>query len=174
MSVTFNFISCEKKMPIPQEVLEEFPAKKWEKVECITSDLYKFNLQKFEITDDDKLFLMGQDGTIEKQDFTGEIVFSTMQLSEDYDYILYFKSLFFKGELKELTLEKLDKKENSLRIAYQETNEKIAIDYHKNKHKLVFKLCIFYLDCVSFVLSKIRTSLGFLINLTWKVQRLLT
>ena len=174
MSVTFNFISCEKKMPIPQEVLEEFPAKKWEKVECITSDLYKFHLQKFEITDDDKLFLMGQDGTIEKQDFTGEIVFSTMQLSEDYDYILYFKSLFFKGELKELTFKRLDKKENSLRKEQDKISNEALLLYQVKKNKIWFKFYSFYFNCVHFTLALVRVLLGSLINLTWRVQRIIT
>ena len=171
---SINFVFCDRKLPLPQEVIKEFPEIRWEEVEFLTNDLNKFSLEKFEITEDGKLFLKRFNGTVEKQDFTGEIVFSTMQLSEDYDYIIYFKSLFFKGELKELTFEIFDKKENSLRKEHERTTNEAILLYQNNKNKIWSKIHFSYSYCVCLTFALVRVLLGFLINLTWKAQRIIT
>ena len=171
---SINFIFCERKLPIPEEVVKEFPELRWEDVEFLTNDLGEFSLNEFEITEDGNLFLRRPNGTIEKQDFTGEVVFSTMQLSEDYDYVVFFKSLFFKGELKELTFKRLDKKENSLRKEQDKISNEALLLYQVKKNKIWFKFYSFYFNCVHFTLALVRVLLGSLINLTWRVQRIIT
>lgn len=171
---SLNIIFCDKKLPIPQEVLGEFPEISWEQVQFLTNDLNKFELQEFEITEDGNFFLKNPDGTIEKQDFTGEITFSTMQLSKDYDYIIYFKSLFFKGNLKELNFDKLEKKENSLRKNQEKRNDEMFSVYREKKGKMWFKFYSFYYNSVVFVFALIRLMLVELMNLTWKIQRIIT
>ena len=171
MEKTINYISCYKKLPVPEEVAKEFPGILWEDMLFFTHDLNKFSLEELEITDDDKLFLNNKDGTIEKQDFTGEIVFSTMQFSEEHDYILYFKALFFKGELKELNLDKLIKKENTFRKTLEKANNESLLLYEDKKNKTWFKIYSFYYKCVRFVLILTRLVLGVLIDLTFKIER---
>jgi len=143
-------------------------------VEFLTNDLSKFSLQEFEITDDDKLFLRNPDGTLEKQNFTGEIAFSTLLLSDDHDYLIYLKALFFRGELKELNFEELNKKENGVRKKIEKINDEVVRDYEKNKEKIAVKLYYFYVRIVNFALGTTRILLGISINLTWKLQRFLT
>lgn len=171
MEETINYISCYKKLPVPEEILREFPGILWEDILFLTNDLNRFSSEDFEITDDDKLFLKNKDGTIEKQDFTGEIIFSTAHLSEEYDYLLYFKVLFFKGQLKELSLEKLVKRENLFRKTLEKANDEIASLYEKNKNKTCFKIYSLYRKCARFVLILVRLVLEVLINLTFKIER---
>ena len=83
-------------------------------------------MQEYEISEDE-IFLRLEDRTIEKQDYTGDIEFSTIIPieKEEIDYELMFKALYFKGELKEIVFEELFEHSQAERKESQEKVMKI-------------------------------------------------
>ena len=141
-------IICEKILPIPWEDFSEEETKflnktQWDELEFYTSSFLDYGLEPnffstYTITEDGQFYKnlirikveKNKEGEaiydevpagIERQDFTGEIHFSSAILGEeDYDYDMTFSALFYKGELKELNLEdwsKLDNKKRKAAIA---------------------------------------------------------
>ena len=56
---------------------------------------------------------------IELQEFTGEILFGTVFYGKDHDYLIEFKSLFWKGDMKEVELSSNEKHSNEERLEAQ-------------------------------------------------------
>lgn len=170
----YNFISCEAKLPIPEEVLKEFPETKWDEVQFLNYDLYGlFSLEKFEISEDNLLYLRGEDGVIERQNITRSIVFWTSLSSNDYDYFLFFEALVFKGEAKEITFYKLEKVENAPRKQKEKALDEALEEYTRNQKKAQYKISLFFCSCAVFLLGLIRICLGGVMNLTFKMQKFL-
>tara|TARA_R100000808_G_scaffold1950_1_gene8267 strand:+ start:54620 stop:55234 length:615 start_codon:yes stop_codon:yes gene_type:complete len=57
---------------------------------------------------------------IERDEYTGEIVFGTLFKGKKYDYWIEFKTLFWKGDLKEVELANYEKKSNAPRLEAKE------------------------------------------------------
>ena len=131
-------VFCEKKLPIPFESFSEedkeiFDNLNWDNQEFFTSSFVECvessdTISSYTITEDDQLYRSltkieferneeneaiptEKDEGIERQDFTGELLFGTAVLGERYDYEMSFIALYFKGELKEL--ERLDWKKTN-------------------------------------------------------------
>ena len=82
----------------------------------------------------DELVTKEFDAGLTKQDFTGEITFGTEIFGENHDYEIIFKTLFFKGDLKELELDHFSKRDNSKR---REAAKKIQreVQLHQRKKR---------------------------------------
>lgn len=180
---------CEKELPIPWEDFSEeenevFKKIQWDEQEFYTSSFYDADIEEFSVAtytiSEDGLFYrartkieweIGDEGhpepkdkgeEIERQDFTGEIAFSTEILEDKYDYEISFVALFFKGELKELNKEVWDKRDNSKRKkALNKISETMREEELKRKsfsHKigLPFRIVLnFITSIVKWVLFKI-------------------
>lgn len=140
--MVLNKIICEKKLPIPWEDFSDedkniFDNIKWDEEEFYTSSFFDSDILpsvypvytitedgqfykslteiKFEENEKGEITTSERDGGIEKQEFTGEIYFGTEILKDDHDYLITFKALFYKGELKELKMEEWSKRSSEKR-----------------------------------------------------------
>jgi len=137
-----NRLICEYPLPLPPSVKEDadgdFKEVTWDEFEfytpsflisndfmsqatyTITSDgqLYKDEVDfEVAIDEDGEIFSKETNSGIEKQDFTGQVLFGSEVLGDDNDHSIDFKALFYKGELKELDLEDYTKHSNERRKA---------------------------------------------------------
>jgi len=186
----FDGIVCEYKLPLPED-LGELSEIGWGELEFQTKSLNN-TLSKYTIEDDGQIYEektkqkliedenspdkarieIIEDG-IEKNYFTGELIFYTYLPTKEYDYFIEFTALFWKGELKEIERTEWKKEENTER----KEEEKKYEDLHKKLRKqaedqTIFKKII--KTCVHIVTYCIRWILGFLVKLTWKLERWLT
>jgi len=142
-------IICEHKLPIPTDKLEEDDELLFSLVEWDELEFHSFNYgdstivemiesRKITISDDGQIYehllkekYSEEDGLlkleliedgIEKQDYTGEIIFGTLFKGKKHDYWIDFKALFWKGDMKEVELSSYEKNSNELRL---ETKKKI-------------------------------------------------
>ena len=106
MEVNFfhDHIVCEHPLPLPEKE-EELKSMDWEdfhfvcdKIGSCTDDMYEY-----QIADNGFIYKKEENG-ISQQELTCEIKFFGIRSGEKCDYSLEFSSLFFKGELKELSL----------------------------------------------------------------------
>ena len=139
--MTPDYIICEHKLPIPEEVsnLIVNPVD-WDEFEFHTysfvasSDPWSFD--KYTISSDGQLYkeiikkelaendagnldiIESYDG-IERQEYTGSLTFSALHLDKEYDFYLEFEGLFWKGDMKEIELLEWEKADNSQRKEIQ-------------------------------------------------------
>jgi hypothetical protein len=85
-----------------------------------------------------------------------------------------FKALFWKGDLKELTLTESNSTDNGDRIKAQAKFKKHIERVTARKEKRWFKLYTAYGRVVSLVFSTARYLLGSLMNLTIRIERWIT
>ena len=131
----YDTVLCEYELPLPDEVKELKNPPDWKKWEFQTKSIVaedSFFLGGFgdtyTIEDDGQLYkeiierevveqedgqseLIEKDRGIEKQFFTGEIRFYNLHMEEKHDYWIEFLALFWKGELKEISLGKWENTE---------------------------------------------------------------
>ena len=183
----FDGIVCEYKLPLPEE-LGELSKINWNEFEFQTKSLDN-TLDRYTIEDDGQMYKeetkqkLVEDGEkthieivedgIEKSYFTGELIFNTWVPQKEYDYYIEFKALFWKGELKEIERELWDKKDNSHRLEeekrYEELHNKVL---QQVKQQTLFKKI--KKKCIYSITHCIRWLLGFLVKITWKLERWLT
>lgn len=186
----FDGLICEYKLPLPED-MGELSEINWNEFEFQTKSLDN-TLDRYTIEDDGQMYQektkqnfvddpvhahggyveIIEDG-IEKSYFTGELVFYTWIPQEEYDYYIEFKSLFWKGDLKEIERVEWNKKDNS----HRKEEEKRYEDLHKKVLKQVKQQTLFKKikkRCVYSMTFCIRWLLGFLVKLTWKLERWLT
>ena len=96
------------------------------------------------------------DAGIERMDFTGEIYFGTEFFGKDYDYAITFMVLFYKGDLKELELEKWDKKSNEKRKEAQENLRREFEKINNNKKKYWYQTAF----VIKLIISRILDLVG--------------
>ena len=92
-----NFILFEDAPDyIPEEHEDKFSEINWSDQTFTTFSICSSSMQEYEISEDE-IFLRLEDRTIEKQDYTGDIEFSTIIPieKEEIDYELMFKALYF-------------------------------------------------------------------------------
>lgn len=89
-------------------------------------------------------------GGIEKCDFSGEIRFGNIFTPEDgqEDYFLEFIALFWKGDLKELKLEKWSKHGNVERKDAENKLKKLIAESVERKKRWHFPIVEFYKRCM--------------------------
>ena len=133
----FNYLICEYPLPLPEEAKEIDSLPDWSEFEFQTKSLSLEDENMFElgvyhldeegeiyrqiidnkyVEDEEGLVQVKEiDKGIERVDFTGELIFNGLHLTEEYDYFMEFKALFWKGELKELNLSEWSKEDNVAR-----------------------------------------------------------
>lgn len=149
-------IICEYPLPfekfIDQEQDEDFSGIEWDELAFDTFSFFndnEFQKSSYLISEDglfyehvfnvelcrnenDELFPKEIDAGLTRQEFTGEITFGTEIFGKDYDYEIIFQALFFKGELKELSLDSFEKKDNLKR---KEIAKKLHDELRKENKK---------------------------------------
>ena len=149
--VHFNKVICEYSLPIPDEKLDEegredFKDVKWDEFEFFTSsffdyDVYSADLEfpTYTISEDGQFYKESSLEGVELQEFTGEIFFGTQVFGKKSDYDISFVALFYKGELKELDLNRWEKESNKKRKKLEQSfidevakqaEKKIGIGYY--------------------------------------------
>jgi hypothetical protein len=174
---------CEHPLPVPfedftEEEEEYFKETRWDEMHFYTSSFFDYDeelncVSSYTITEDGQFyrdktevtFVEGEDGSIErkerdggieKQNFTGEIYFGTEILEESCDYTVTFKSLFYKGELKELDLEEFEKRNNEER---KKSFDKISCKVKEEKDRtnsLRYKIALPFVKVSYFTVSIIK------------------
>ena len=109
---------------------------------------------------------------IERMDLTGELIFSALHLDKDEDFYLQFKALFWKGEMKELELEEWEKSDNKHRKKMQKQLQEQLKKQDKRDKSLAKKIKSFTLWLIRPILGLIRYVLGFIVKITWGIERL--
>ena len=188
----FDYVICERALPIPQVVLDDCPDEKWDETQFQTKSLDSM-LEDYEISEDGTLYVHDYelrvhdqeqgpfgpkteriDKGILEQDFTGEIEFYGDFVGKENDHWLEFKALFWKGQLKELDLIKHEADDPAERIELEKMLTK-QFDSMKKKHDSAwYKAWGFITLPVVFVLSAIRWFFGLIIKLTFTIQRWIT
>jgi hypothetical protein len=189
----FDYIQCEYPLPLPKES-EGWTAHfskgvkapvDWSEFEFQTKSLGN-GLQSFVISEDGVLY--EEIGTrkgllpytkvevesIEKIEYTGELSFYGLHLEEKLDHWLEFKGLFWKGEMKELTLVELKSEDNSERIEFTEKIVEAQSKLKKDSKTSLYKIKSIYTWFVRGILFCIRWTLGFIVKTTWKIERWIT
>ena len=152
--IPISNIICEYPLPLQevknQEEDDDFKGLVWDELAFDTFSFYnenEFQRSSYVISEDGffyehifnmelgrsedgELVPVEMDGGLNKQEFTGEITFGTEIFGKNYDYEMIFKALFFKGELKELSLDSFERKDNSKR---KDVAKKIHLEVEKNK-----------------------------------------
>ena len=186
----FDGIVCEYELPLPEE-LGELSEINWGEFEFQTKSLEN-TLDRYTIEDDGQIYrekttqeiiedeehpnggyVKISENGIEKSFFTGELAFHTWIPQEEHDYYIEFKALFWKGDLKEIERTEWEKKDN----LHRKEEEKKHEDLHekltrKAKEQSLFKKI--KKTCVYSTTYCLRWLLGFLVKLTWKLERWLT
>ena len=186
----FDFIKCEYPLPLPEEAKELKNSPVWSEIEFQTKNLrglleiytieedgqFYRELLKRELVNSENGFteILEQESGIEKQELTGEVFFHTLHMEEDYDYFISFLALFWKGELKELTLGEWKREDNKERLENEKKfNQAINCKLHREK-KWWHKPYNLYKSLVSLFFYIIKYILGCFIKLCWKIERWIT
>jgi len=168
-----NRMACEYPLPIPFEKFSEdekifFSCIDWSAETFYTSSFFQEVdedvILSYSITEDGdfynektiidqvvdengETFLKEKNGGIERQEFTGEILFGTEFLGDEktnldskFDYVFNFKVIFFKGELKELDLFSFEKSDNKNRRQVQKQLEKYSKREIKKGKSILYKI----------------------------------
>ena len=189
----FDYIQCEYPLPLPKES-EGWTADfskgvkapvEWSEFEFQTKSLDNC-LQSFVISEDGVLYQeqgvrKGQlpytkveVESIEQIEYTGELSFYGLHMEEKLDHWLEFKGLFWKGEMKELTLEELRSEDNFERLEFTEAIEEAHSKYEKDSKTFLYKIKSIYTPFVRGILFCVRWTLGFIVKMTWKFERWIT
>jgi len=185
-----NLITCDYPLPILGEQLEEIEnPPDWSEMEfhldheTILSD-HLFS--KYSIEADGQIyeervdFTVGGDPTdpvieqvglgIEKKEYTGELIFHGVHLDKDHDFVMTFKSLFWKGDLKEIELVEWDKKNNSERVKLQERARKEFQNKIAEKKKWWYKPYVLFSSVLRSFLVLAARLLGFFLRIVSDIE----
>lgn len=168
-----KFLTCEKPLPIPREILDSFPERKWNEVDFIFFSYFFYgdDLDKYEISEDGSIYQRGESGEITKKEITNELNFSTLLIGEEYDFFLSFKALFFKGELKELSLNEFKKTENRERKERDKKNIERISTAMKQTQKTYYKIFILYRGLIMWIFKWIFRAFDLFGNVLTRVGR---
>ncbi len=169
----FDLIKTEYKLPIPKGFESLFSKIDFEKQDFIT---YSFNppaLNLYSLAVDGRIYLEKQNGGIERVDYTGELEIESLLILDEDDYLLQYKILYYKGELKEIEISLCEKRDNKKR---KEVEREILLGLkEKSYFARVFEdLELLYSSVICGLLSIVRYVLGLLFKFTWFLQRVLT
>jgi hypothetical protein len=146
---------CEYPLPVPFEEFTEkekkyFEKVKWDELDFFTSSFFDYDngldsVCSYTISEDGQFYkskitveldhddkgqvqLKEIDDGIERQEFTGEIYFGAEFLEEgNNDYVITFRALLYKGDVKELDLESWERTDNQERkLASEKLSEFVA------------------------------------------------
>ena len=93
-----------------------------------------------------------------------------MHTEESYDYFFEFMALFWKGEIKEINLNKWEKESNKRRKLAQDQLSKKMNKIIKTQKKWWFPLYKFFYAVFSFFLGLIKYFLAVFLKICWKIE----
>lgn len=194
----FSSLICEYPLPVPfekftEEEKKDFENIKWDEVvfqtySFLDEDAFFRNiLITYTITDDGFLYkgeaewvpyedktgeikYKEKDNGIEKQDLTGELYFVTQVFGEKNDYVLTFKVIFYKGELKELTFEDKTRESNEKRKEFLRKMQESVIKNLEDKKSPWYNFIYFIKSIFIFLLQVIKKPLLTLYNALTRIQ----
>lgn len=185
----FDFLKSEYLLPLPDllkgdkkfelsEVnfhTQSFPAPTMDEYEIAEDgQLYRWTVDK-EITQTDiGLQVKEKSRELSRQDFSGEVAFFGVYLGKKHDYYIEYKALFWKGDLKEVHLEKCDEEDNKIRKASQKKIKAAVDEFLQNKDKWWYNVYSGYIAIVRFFTFAIRWFFELFIRFTWKIEKWLT
>ncbi|MAF43664.1 MAG: hypothetical protein CMI54_05790 [Parcubacteria group bacterium] len=179
---------CEHDLPLPSSLEEDEDQKrdfrdvKWDELDFFTSSFFDFELgedkeivshytisedgqfykSKVEIVygedEDGKEITKEKDKGIEKQEFTGEILFGAEIFGENHDYTTVFRALLYKGDLKEIELNDWKKDNNKHRKEVEKIQENMLLEWQERRSSLkykVFSAIFFVIKWILFIPYKI-------------------
>ena len=180
-----DYLKCEYPLPIPKELEkdknfsisgQEFQTFSFDHPcmdEYEISDdgqVYRWSIERVVETENGRLEIKEKSRELLKLDHTGEVLFSTLYMTDNKDYYIDYKVLFWKGDLKEVSLEDVDVSSNKKRIQGQQQLKSYISKLNDRRSRWWF---IFYEIIRSLVRSMnfcIRWVLGWIIKLTWKID----
>ena len=178
----FDYVKSEYKLPLPQEVVDDLSDTDWDEVEFQTKSFDWPTLDAYEISEEGSIYMEVYNRTgeglldrtrtgIEKIDYTGELIFYTDLMSKEWDYWIEFKALFFKGELKEIELNELEKKDPKEREEMEELIQKNFSKFVEQRNSRWRKLLTVAAFPIRLLLAITKWLLGLAIKLVWKAER---
>ena len=186
----FDFVQCEYPLPLGDHAKELETVPDWSTFEFQTKDFSSL-LNNYVISEDGQIYLediscqlspdregawhpfekLPGNGGIEKLNYTGEFVFFGLVMGKKNDVWIEFKVLFWKGDLKEISLEEWNKEDNAERIAMKKSFDAALKKYKKKSKRHWYKINVVYTQLMRSIFSCARWLLGSLINITWKLER---
>jgi len=178
----FDYVKSEYKLPLPQEVLDDLGDTNWDEVEFQTKSFDFPTLDAYEISEEGSIYMEVYNRTgeglldrtrtgIEKIDYTGELIFYTDLMSKKWDYWIEFKALFFKGELKEIELNELEKKDPEERLEMEKLIQENFSKFVDRKNSWWTKALGVITLPVRLLLAIIKWILGFLVGMILRIER---
>jgi len=188
----FDYIECEYKLPLPdftEEESKDLIEIEWAEVEFQTKafdrilikytisedgQLYENKIEREWVEDDESLTgvtMKEKEDGIERIDYSGELLFHGLVLGEKYDHWLEFKTLWWKGDLKEIDHIDHKKEDNSERIKAQKHFNDALKDFSTRQERWWFPIYSFYRRVLTVFFGAIRWSVGLMAKITWKIER---
>ena len=186
----FDFVQCEYPLPLGDHAKELEIVSDWSTFEFQTKNFSNL-LKNYVISEDGQIYLEdilcqlspdregawhpfeklpGNDG-IEKLNYTGEFLFYGLVMGEKNDFWVEFTALFWKGGLKEISLEECTKEDNTERIEMKKSFDDAMKRYKKKSNKRWFKINVVYTRFMRSIFNCTRWLLGSLIKITWRLER---
>ena len=181
----FDYVKSEYELPLPQEVLDDLRDTDWDEVEFQTRSFDLPALDTYEISEEGSIYMETYKSTgegildrtrtgIEKIDYTGELIFYTALMSEERDYWIQFKALFYTGELKEIELDELEKNDPAERLKIEKMIKKNFSKFLEQRNSWLRKVFYVVTLPLRLLLAIIKLILGFLVGLILRVERWLS
>lgn len=199
--MSFNNLICEYPLPVPfdkfcEETKEDLKDVKWNELVFFTPSIveeWANNVNGFlnyTISEDGQLYrcitiretVLNEDGEgvekernegLERVNTTGEIAFGVSLLKENFDYSVYFNALFFKGDLKELSLNRWEKMENKKRKDLTKKYIELLRQDIQKKKRLFYKVFSFFRNGLSLAIGFIRWILSKVFYWLGEVQEII-
>lgn len=162
-----SFLIFEKELPLTKEIINDFPSQKWNEILFVFFSPSLFSSGNYEVSENGFIYQRMDDGSLEKKEMTNEISFSTLLINEELDCYLSFKALFFKGELKEVNLNKVIKTDNKERKIREKVSLEILNKRIKRRGGSLYKIFSVYKKIVSFlffILFKVYNFVGAILS----------
>jgi len=181
-----NQVKVEYPLPIPEELAEEMKnPPNWGETmfqftenQSLSENLFStFSIESdgqiyeekmdFKVEEDSlETFSVG----IEKKEYTGELIFHGVHLEDKYDFVMSFKTLFWKGDLKEIELLEWEKNKNTDRVKFQERTRKMLSEEVATKKKWWYKPLWYVSFVIRFFLVLSARALGFFLRIVSKIE----
>jgi len=195
-----DVVICEYPLPLPEEAKNLNSPPAWDKVQFQTNSIvgrdmgdtffgglidsytieddgqiYKDVLERdYEVDEDGYSFIHEKNNGIEKVDFTGDLIFNTTLEEEEYDYWVEFSALFWKGELKEIKLNKWEREDNSGRLEARKKMMNAISQKKELEESNAYKIKEFFKKPVRLIFYAVKFLLGLIVRFVWWLERRLT
>ena len=192
----FDYVRCEYPLPLPEEASEvdmpdwstfDFQARSLvlsssndiDQLMGIDSynideegEIYRDVIEReFEETDDGYQDIKEVNKGIEKVEYTGELNITGFHTAKEYDYFMEFKFLFWKGEVKEVSLVDWQKEDNEERIKKQKELEK-TLEKAYSKKSFGFRSA--WNKVIKFLFLVVKYLIGVAFKIVFKLERWLS